>query len=417
MMSFRETLADAAAEVLMANDTGVFVKPGPGQYPGQWNWDAALITVGLAHLDANRARAEVRSLLSGQWKDGMIPHIVFHVGDVDYFPGPEIWGRGDGSLGVATSGITQPPLLASAVRRLHERHPSNGFLEEVVPAMERWHHWFQSRRSADDSLVTILHPWESGMDNSPRFDRALAQSGSPDTSFTRRDLVHVTAEQRPTDLDYAGYMSILETLRDAEYRLSIEEAPFAVGDVFLTAVLARAEADLAWLWQELGESGANAGARSDSLRNAIEDSWHEGQGLYCDAGGENEPATIAGVLPLVADVGDDRSMRLVTALLDPSRFGPSSIAPWYPTSVAKDDRRFEARRYWRGPVWVSVNWLLITGLENAGYPEEVKRLEERTLKLVYENGFWEYYDPLTGQGLGCSQFSWTAAAVLDLCRR
>jgi hypothetical protein len=69
------------------------------------------------------------------------------------------------------------------------------------------------------------------------------------------------------------------------------------------------------------------------------------------------------------------------------------------------------------PVWVNVNWLLITGLENAAYPEEVKRLEERTLKLVYENGFWEYYDPLTGQGLGCSQFSWTAAAVLDLCRR
>jgi len=417
MKNLRGGLADAAAEVLMANDTGVFVKPGPGQYPGQWNWDAALITIGLAHLDGNRARAEVRSLLSGQWNDGMIPHIIFHSRDIEYFPGPEIWGRGDGSPRIATSGITQPPLLATAVRRLHERHPSKGFLEEVLPALERWHHWFQSRRSADDSLVTILHPWESGMDNSPRFDRALARSGSPGTEFTRRDLVHVAAEQRPTDLEYAGYMSILETLREAEYRPSIEDAPFAIGDVFLTAILARAEADLAWLWQQLGDSGEDAAARSDSLRIAIEDSWHESEGLYCDAGGEDEPATIAGVLPLVARVGDDRSARLVAALLDPSRFGPSSHAPWYPTSVAKDDLRFEARRYWRGPVWVNVNWLLITGLEDAGYQEEARRLEERTLKLVFENGFWEYYDPRTGQGLGCSQFSWTAAAVLDLCQR
>jgi len=416
-MRFRQGLADAAAGVLMANDTGVFVKPGPGQYPGQWNWDAALITVGLAHLDANRAQTEVRSLLSGQWEDGMIPHIVFHSTDIEYFPGPEIWGKGDGSPGVATSGITQPPLLASAVRRLHERHPSNGFLEEVVPGLERWHNWFQSRRSADDSLVAILHPWESGMDNSPRFDRALARSGSPDTEFTRRDLVHVAAEQRPTDLDYAGYMSILETLREAGYRPSIEKAPFTVGDVFLTAVLARAEADLAWLWQQLGESGADARARSNSLLVALDEAWHESEGLYGDAGGEDHPATIAGVLPLVADVGHDKSVRLLAAMLDPSRFGPSSDAPWYPTSVAKDDRRFEARRYWRGPVWVNVNWLLINGLEDAGYQDEANRLEEHTLKLVRENGFWEYYDPRTGQGLGCSQFSWTAATVLDLCHR
>ena len=417
MRDSREGLAQAAADVLIANDTGVFVKPGPGQYPGQWNWDSALITIGLSHIDANRARAEVRSLLTGQWEDGMIPHIVFHSREVEYFPGPETWGRAKGAPRVATSGITQPPLLASAVRRLHERHPSKGFLREVVPALERWHVWFQSRRSDEESLVAILHPWESGMDNSPRFDRALARVGGSGTEFTRRDLVHVAAEQRPTDPDYAVYVTILETLREGEYRPSIEDAPFSVGDVFLTAVLARAEADLAWLWHEMGESGAEAEARSESLRAAIESTWHQAKSLYTDAGGDDEPATIAAVLPMIAGVGGDRSERLVAALIDPSRFGPTSSAPWYPTSVAKDDPRFDARRYWRGPVWVNINWLLITGLEDAGYEKEAIGLETRTLDLVSENGFWEYYDPHTGQGLGCGRFSWTAAVVLDLCRR
>lgn len=417
MIRSREGLAQAAAHVLAANDTGVFVKPGPGQYPGQWNWDAALITIGLAHVDPDRARAEVRSLLSGQWSDGMIPHIVFHSDEVEYFPGPEIWGRAAAAPDIPTSGITQPPLLASAVRRLHEQDPSPEFLEEVVPALERWHQWFQTRRPTSDSLVAILHPWESGMDNSPRFDRALAGMGSFRIEFARRDLVYVPAEQRPTNLDYTRYVSILETLRESGYRPSIEKAPFVVGDVFLTAILARAEDDLVWLCRELGDSGASATVRSSSLRDAIERSWHEDKGLFCDANGEEEPATIAGVLPLIAGVGPDRSKRLIGALLDPSRFGPNPGAPWYPTSVAKDDRSFDPRRYWRGPVWVNINWLLVTSLEDAGHHDEARRLAEVTLELVSQSGFWEYYDVGTGEGLGCRQFSWTAAAVIDLCRR
>ena len=39
-----------------------------------------------------RARTEVRSLLRGQWADGMVPHMVFHPQPVDYPPGPELWG-------------------------------------------------------------------------------------------------------------------------------------------------------------------------------------------------------------------------------------------------------------------------------------------------------------------------------------
>ena len=99
----------------------------------------------------SRARADARCArcCEGQWADGMVPHIVFHPQPVDYWPGPELWGSQDceGAPEVATSGLTQPPVLATAVRALHEAAPDAAFLEEVVPKLEAWHDWFHRERA------------------------------------------------------------------------------------------------------------------------------------------------------------------------------------------------------------------------------------------------------------------------------
>jgi len=54
------------------------------------------------------------------------------------------------------------------------------------------------------------------------------------------------------------------------------------------------------------------------------------------------------------------------------------------------------------------------GLRRHGRDDLARTLTRQTLSLVRENGFWEYYDPDTGVGLGSERFSWTAALVLDL---
>ena len=85
-------LLDSAKETLLSNHNGRFTKPAPNLYPHQWNWDAGFISIGLAHYDWDRAVQEFQHLFSGQWKNGMLPHIVF--GDdpeARYFPGPEFW--------------------------------------------------------------------------------------------------------------------------------------------------------------------------------------------------------------------------------------------------------------------------------------------------------------------------------------
>ena len=213
----REALIEQARAVLAGNDMGAFVRPGRDLYPHQWNWDSALIAIGLARVDPARARAEVRSLLRGQWRDGMVPHIVFHVPNPDYSPGPELWGSAacDGAPDVATSGITQPPVLATAVRVLHETDPDPEFLEEVVPALERWHGWLHATRTNEEGLVAILHPWE-GADNSPRFDAALARVEVDESvAIERTDRRVVAADERPTTSDYVRYRYLVEHLREA----------------------------------------------------------------------------------------------------------------------------------------------------------------------------------------------------------
>jgi glycogen debranching enzyme len=415
-------LAAKAIEVLRRNDTGLFVKPGPRVYPFQWNWDSALIAIGLARFDPERGRAEVRSLLRGRWSDGMVPHIVFHPQGDAYSPGPEVWGSADCPFApkLATSGITQPPVLASAARTLYEADPDLAFLEEVVPALDAWHRWLGRERSFDNSgLVAIVHPWESA-DNAPRFDEALARIEPRELTFTRSDRRHLDAGERPTDLEYGRYMAIVENLRAHRYRpASPRDAPFAYVDLCFNAILAVAEADLAWLFGELGGDGEPASGRAAQLRAALAALWDEDAAAFRQRdlhGDETITETVADLFPLYAGVPDGRQARKLfsESLWSPERYGPSRDAPWAVSTVSKSSAAYDPRRYWRGPVWINVNWFLVRGLERCGLAAEAEQLRLLTLRLADTSGFAEYYDPSTAAPLGSSDFSWSAALALDL---
>ena len=76
--SFAPTqLSARAAYLLRGNDLGVMTTAAPLLYPHMWSWDAAFVSIGLASLTVERAVVELDTLLSAQWANGMIPHIVF----------------------------------------------------------------------------------------------------------------------------------------------------------------------------------------------------------------------------------------------------------------------------------------------------------------------------------------------------
>src|SRR3712207_669237 len=83
-------------------------------------------------------------------------------------------------------------------------------------------------------LVTIYHPWESGTDNSPRWDAALqAVEVGELPPYVRQDLNHVAdPSHRPTDEEYARYLWLLELLKRKRYDEAeiYDSHPFLVKD-------------------------------------------------------------------------------------------------------------------------------------------------------------------------------------------
>jgi putative isomerase len=68
--------------------------------------------------------------------------------------------------------------------------------------------------------------------------------------------------------------------------------------------------------------------------------------------------------------------------------------------------------YWRGPVWVLSNYLLMHGLMNYGYRKQAKKLAKATVRLLTRDlektgGMNECYNPETGAPAGAGHFlSW-----------
>ena len=417
----------AARRVLAANWRRGATVPAAGLYPHQWSWDSAFVAIGLRHLSPVRAQRELESLFGAQWRDGRVPHIVFdpQVAADAYFPGPSFWRSASvpDAPAVPTSGIIQPPAHALAAWSAYGADPAaartRGFLPRIYPRLVAWHRYLTTRRNLTGSgLMSVGHPWESGMDNSPAWDQPLSRvTPVPTTEFTRRDLNHAAAAERPTDEDYGRYVRLARDYRDAGYTDSLRVHRFAVEDPLCNALLAAGEHALASMAAELGhdpQPHLSAAARlTDALVSTLYDpaagsffprDAHTGSLIRSYSVGGLAPLIVPG-LPVAAEL-------IKTALGERFRLREACPLPSYDLTAADHD----AGRYWRGPGWVNTAWLFWHGLRLHGETALADDLRRRLLDRVRAAGFREYFDPLTGAGHGADGFSWTAALTLDLIR-
>ena len=75
-----DDLRRAAIDVLRKNERDGYTAPARGLYTHQHLWDTCFIAIGQRHYDAGGAMASLRRLLRAQWRNGMIPHIIFEPG-------------------------------------------------------------------------------------------------------------------------------------------------------------------------------------------------------------------------------------------------------------------------------------------------------------------------------------------------
>ncbi len=411
-------LTEHARDVLRADDRGGYTVPSPRLYPYQWLWDAGFIALGWATFDEKRAWEELERLFSAQWSDGMVPHIVFHRADPGYFPGPEVWAAPGP---VPSSGITQPPVLASIVWRLLERAKDDALAEAkaktLYPKLLEYHRWFARARDPQNTgLVALLHPWESGLDNSPIWDEALARTPRAALPAARRDTGHVPTEQRPSTLEYEHYFGLLEHFKALGYDSGklYHASPFRVASASFNAILHRANRDLLAL-SETFETPDEAEIRGwlDRSVTALESLWDETDRFYYSrdllSGEAIRLRTFEGFMPLYAGTASqERADRLAETAGD---WGER--VRYLLPSTDPSEESFEARRYWRGPVWLNVNWMLEQGFRAYGQVDVADRLRGDGLELARTSGMWEYFEPHTGEGLGGHTFAWSAALVLD----
>ena len=393
--------------------------------------------MGRAWLDEKRARVELATLFDAQWANGKVPHVVFNptVPAGAYFPGPDFWnsvGLADSPRHLATSGITQPPIHARAALEMH-RHAKDGdasraWLRHLYPRLVAQHAYLDRGRDVGGiGLPAIVHPWESGLDNSPVWDRILGGITIPPgalSPYRRFDLARADPADRPTDDAYDAFVYLAQLYRNARYQDTalLTTTPFVVAGPLFVAIHLWSTHALAEIAEIVGTDPRPHRESAVRIHAAmIGHLWDAASGRFLVrnlvTGGFEPEETIVSFAPLLDPELPRHLVDAIVADLESACFhpidGPHYVVPTYSVRAPGFDRR----RYWRGPVWLNTNWLLAAGLRQHGRDDLADEIETASLQLASRAGFYEYFDPFDGAGRGSPDFAWTAALTVDFVMR
>jgi hypothetical protein len=313
-----------------------YAHPAPA-FHGVYLWDSAFIAQAWRVWDVAVAADVIRSVVRLREGD-RLQHVV-----ADF----------------VQSAFTQPPLIAWATARLVGSCPSalaDCVLSELYDPLVAFNSWLYRNRQLENGLFAWRHPYESGIDNSPRFSSA--------------DESQMIDTRRLAAVDFSAYMVLQnESLAILAERTGRNQEA----------------ADFRRKAQDLGE-------RINRLL------WSDEAGFYfdrnVDTGQFVTSQTIAGLLPLWSGVpGRDRAERIRDLVMDTEAFNTEIPLP----SVARNDPVF-AKDMWRGPVWINLAYAVIQGLQRYGFFDEAADLAYRLCDGVFRTfadcrRIYEFYDP------------------------
>ena len=420
MIETKEDLLDEAKKALYgnlktgysswANENYKYFSPSKHHYPHQWFWDSCFHAIILSHFDIELAKNEVRGLLKVQSENGFIPHVIYW--NTSKFRRP-LAGLGamlesSPSLSPKTTDLIQPPLIAQSVEAIYKKDKDVDFLKEVVPKLLKYYLWLAKNRDPDeDGLISIIAPYESGLDQSPSYDPVLGIGG-------KHALRMALAGRKVTFKNMLNKYN-LEKIFKADY--------FNVEDVLVNSIYIF---NLKILVNLLHEIDREKDAReiqhiySKSKDSLVKKCFDKEKKAFFDLFSNKERVskvlTIKSLMPMILDIDKKYVDSLVKEhLLNTDEFNVAYPVP----TVARNELSFlpsppliaHEPIIWRGPTWVNTNWYLAKGLKKHGFEKESKHIVDRTVDLIKLSGYREFFNPLTGEGYGAHNFGWSTLVV------
>ncbi len=391
-----------------------YTKPSPGTYPYQYFWDTCFhVFILLAMDEVDMAKKHMRSLFQMQRPDGFVGHMSYwkrlwpaRITDIFQL-------RPKDALRVYKphmSALVQPPLAAEAVLRIYRHTPDQQFLNEMLPRLTSYYNWLQRNRDFEgEGLLSIISPYESGLDWKASFDPVLQY-----------------------DKGQAGPLLFWKVLQvDAHNFIHNYHLPaiyrsnrFIVKDAAFNTIYAQNLEALAQLCSLAGDHDACQYYQTQANktgRSILRYMYDEADAAFYDLAGHNfqklKVRTGTIFFPVVLrQVPEEVCKRVLHRHLQQK---DGFHVPYPIPSLAVNEPAFnpDASLYiWRGPTWVMFNWFMHGHLLEAGYRQEAQDLLLSIKRLIAKSGFREYYNPFTGEGHGAEEFTWSGL-VLDMIRR
>lgn len=265
---------------------------------------------------------------------------------------------------VQTAGmdLQAPGILTWAALEIHKRTGDLDFLKRVYPALVSNNNWFYANRAPEDVNLCWWDRADSGWDTSPRWDDGTCLA---------------------VDLNSWLYLD----------HLLLAEMDCLIGGKGAEA------------WR------AKAARTAELMRRYF---WNEEDGCYydvlLDSRLQTKVQSPALYWPLFAGLAtQSEADRMAHFITDPKVLG----TPWPMPCISLSHPAFEPDNYWRGPVWINLNWITILGLRRYGLNDLADHLTKKSLEVIEKNPVpHEYYNPHTGKGIGAPNYMWTAALHL-----
>ncbi len=384
-----------------------YIKPSSKAYTFQWFWDTCFHIYILCALKRyGMAKENLISLFAMQEQSGFVGHMIFwesslprhHLNVLQAKPTIQ-------QLRPHMSSLIQPSLVAQSLERIFKDTRDHEFLEMMLPKLKKYFEWLSINRDFDgDGLISIISPFESGIDWKPSFDEVIGfREGKADWQlYWRVMLVEFRNFILRYDLDKireANYFVVKETVFNTLYAL----------DLYAMSRLLNAIGDReSRKYKQMAEkvSGAIMSKMYDDVTGAFYD---------ISSGKKLKVLTAAIFFPLaLKNVPDGVARKVMNHLKDSDEFA----LPYPVPSIAASEPAFdpeESKFLWRGPTWVFFNWFLFRVMKTRGNKVLAANFLDAMRKLVEKSGFREYFNPYTGEGYGARDFTWIGL-VLDMLR-